>query len=109
MTATPNPAPVRIDRAHTDDALYRVAIRAFLHDQGTTDADIAVEVAWCLEPLTPLPANELDQLRRTVQLLITDPTANRRPFIRYLDSISQPDDTTDEDPEPEETHRSEQS
>lgn len=107
MTTTPRPAQGRIDRAHTEDALYRVAIRAFLHDPGTPDSDVAVEVAWCLEPVVALPANELDELRRTVELLITDPTANRRPFIRYLDRLGQSDGTTGEDREPGDTDRSE--
>jgi hypothetical protein len=109
MTTTPNPIPVSIDRAYTEDALYRVAIQAFLHDPGTPDSDVGVEVDWCLEPLAALPANELDELRRTVQLLITDPTANRHPFIRYLDRLSQPDASADEAHEPGAPDRSEPS
>ena len=109
MTTTPNSIPVIIDRAYTDDALYRVAIQAFLHDPGTSNSDVAVEVAWCLEPLAALPANELDELRRTVQLLITDPTANRRPFLRYLDRLSQPDASADQSYEPGDPDRSEPS
>ena len=83
-----------IDRAQTENVMRRVAISAFQYyptkhlDEPGYSVD--EDVIWCLEPLAALPATELDGLRATVELLITTPTANRRPFIRYLARLSEP-------------------
>ena len=83
-----------IDRAQTENVKRRVAISAFEY-YPTKHLDelgyrVEEDVDWCLEPLAGLPARELEALRATVELLITTPTANRRPFIRYLAALSCP-------------------
>lgn len=91
MTTTP-PTPAGIDRACTEDTLYRVAIAAFQYYPGKPWEEpgytVAEDVDWCLQPLAALPPALLQDLRPTLELLITTPTANRRPFIRYLDGLA---------------------
>lgn len=87
MTTTP-PA---IDRAEAEATLYRVAICAFTYhpDKPLEEPgyDVAEDIAWCLAPLAGLPTTQLDELRDTVRVLITTPTADRQAFIRDLGGL----------------------
>jgi len=82
---TPLPRRATIDRAATAEVLYRVAVSAFTYYPGKPwehdEYTVAEDVEWCL---APLPAAMRDDLAPTVELLITTPTANRRPFLRHL-------------------------
>ena len=82
-----------IDRSHTEKVLYRVAICAFTfypekpeHEPGY---DVEEDVAWCTVPLEKrLPRPDLEMFRNVIRMLITVPTADRRPFILNLSELS---------------------
>ncbi|WP_019180119.1 hypothetical protein [Microbacterium yannicii] len=92
MTTTPTGEPIMIDPAAADAARARTAVSAFEY-YPTKHLDepgyhLDEDVTWCLAPLTGLPAAEFDEMRATIQTLITTPTADRQAFIRRLAALS---------------------
>lgn len=92
MTTTPTGEPIMIDRAAAEAARWRTAVCAFEY-YPTKHVDepgyhLDEDITWCLAPLTGLPADEYDQMRATIQTLITTPTAGRQAFIRRLAALS---------------------
>ncbi|MDF2506225.1 MAG: hypothetical protein K0Q52_84 [Microbacterium sp.] len=70
-----------IDRNEAEAVLYRVATVAFSHEAvvGTLDRDaLHAEVAWCLEPLEGISADNLTWLRAAIAAAIVDPTSHRQ-------------------------------
>lgn len=94
---TPTGDQTMIDRADTEATLYRVAIAAFTYHPGKEHDEpgytVNEDIAWCLQPLTALPAETLHELRETVRTLITTPAADRQAFIRYLAALAESDAT----------------
>lgn len=84
---------ITIDRSRTEKVLYRVAICAFTYYPGKSDNepgyDVEEDVAWCVVPLEKrLPSPDLEVFRNVIRMLITEPTADRRPFILKLAELS---------------------
>lgn len=82
-----------IDRSHTEKVLYRVAICAFTYypekPEQEPGYDVEQDVAWCTEPLEKrLHWADLEMFRNVIRMLITVPTADRRPFIQKLAELS---------------------
>jgi hypothetical protein len=81
-----------IDRAHTETALYRVAVAAFTYYPGkeTDEPCYTVEedLDWCTAPLTALPPAQLAELRERAREAITDPLADRRAFLAALAALN---------------------
>lgn len=82
-----------IDRNHAEKVLYRVAICAFTYYPGKSERepgyDVEEDVAWCTVPLEKrLPEPDLQMFRSVIRMLITEPLADRRPFIQKLAEIS---------------------
>lgn len=82
-----------IDRADVEELIFRVAECAFRYHpaRSTTEPGYTVEedVAWCVKPLSGKEGVDAAALARTIQLLITDPTADRRAFIDEWESRAQ--------------------
>lgn len=82
-----------IDRNCTEKVLYRVAICAFMYYPGMPDAepgyDVEEDIAWCLAPLERrLPSGDIQMLSNVTRMIITEPLADRRPFITKLAEIA---------------------
>lgn len=82
-----------IDRIHTEKVLYRVSICAFTYypekPEQEPGYDVEEDVAWCTLPLEKrLSRPELEVFRNVIRMLITVPTADRRPFIVELSGLS---------------------
>jgi len=93
MTTTkPNEGRIMIDRADTEATLYRVAICAFTYYSGKPwdepGYSIEEDITWCTAPLAALPQAELVDLGASIRSLITDPSADRRPFIASLAQLA---------------------
>lgn len=78
-----------IDRSRTEKVLYRVAICAFTYHPGKQAAepgyDVEEDVAWCTVPLERrISEVDLRMLRNVIRMLITEPLADRRPFLAKL-------------------------
>lgn len=75
-----------IDRSDAEAAIYRTAVAAFSYyaDKHVAEPGYTLDedVDWCAEPLHELPADARAGLRDEIRALITDPTRDRRPFIR---------------------------
>ncbi|WJL97056.1 hypothetical protein QSU92_07795 [Microbacterium sp. ET2] len=82
-----------IDRADVEELIFRVAECAFRYhpSRSATEPGYTVEedVAWCVEPLSSKEGVDAEALARRIQLLITNPTADRRAFIEEWESRSQ--------------------
>lgn len=91
MTIT-NPVPT-IDRTHVEATLYRVAISAFTYypDKEAEEPGYAIDedLDWCLAPFAGLLAGRRNDLRTTIRMVITEPTANRREFIAVLAALAE--------------------
>ena len=84
---------IAIDRNHTEKVLQRVAICAFTYYAGKSNDepgyDVEEDVAWCTVPLERrLPSAELEVFRNVIRMLITEPLADRRPFIAKLAELA---------------------
>ena len=98
MTTTPRPAPAMmngttmIDRAETEDTLYRVAVSAFTYYPGKENAEpgyrVEEDIDWCAAPLRDLPAEQRDDIRERIRAMITDPRADRQDFITILGALA---------------------
>lgn len=82
-----------IDRSHTEKVLYRAAICAFTYypekPEQEPGYDLEEDVAWCAAPFEKrLPQPDLEVFRDVIRMLITVPTADRRPFIQKLAALS---------------------
>lgn len=74
-----------IDRAHVDDVIYRVAVSSFLYyptksidEPGYT---IDEDLDWCL---ARLPVEQRAEFRDRIRVLVSDPGADRRGFVRDI-------------------------
>lgn len=81
------------DRTFTEKVLYRVAVCAFMYYPGKPDAepgyDLEEDVAWCTGPLERrLPSGDLQMLRNVIRMLVTEPLADRQPFIAKLAELA---------------------
>ena len=98
MTNTSGPESVMmngttmIDRAHTEDTLYRVAVSAFTYYPGKETAEpgyrVQEDIDWCAQPLRDLPAEQRDEIRERIRIMITDPLADRQGFITVLSALA---------------------
>lgn len=81
-----------IDRAHTEDALFRVSVSALRYYPGKPNVEpgytLNEDVEWCLEPLAELPVSVVAELRRTIGLAIIDPTGFREALQEDLNSLA---------------------
>lgn len=82
-----------IDFNRAEKVLYRVAICAFTYYPGKRDRepgyDVEEDVAWCTVPLEKrLAGADLQMFRNVIRMLITEPLADRRPFIQKLAELS---------------------
>lgn len=98
MNTTDRPEPAMmngttmIDRAHTEETLYRVAVSAFTYYPGKETAEpgyrVQEDIDWCAQPLRDLPADQQDEIREWIRIMITDPLADRQGFITVLSALA---------------------
>ena len=82
-----------IDRADTDQVIYRVSVAAFAFypDKAEQEAGYTVEedVDWAVEPLLTLDASTIINLRVRVREAIVDAgMIDRQAFIRYVKGLA---------------------
>lgn len=81
-----------LDRSQVDAVIYRVAVAGFTYYPDKTVAEpgytVDEDLDWCMRPLRHLPEEDRAELRRRILELITEPSADRQAFIRYLKSFA---------------------
>ncbi len=81
-----------IDRAHTEDTLFRTAVSALRYYPGRPNVEegytLSEDVDWCVTPLRGLPDSVIAQIRHLVGQVIVDPTGNRQELRENLDDIA---------------------
>ena len=81
-----------IDRTNVEATITRVAVAAFTYypERATEEPGYTLgeDVAWCIKPLVGLQGPERGAWRLRIAGLITDPTADRRAFIRDITSLT---------------------
>lgn len=90
---SPTSAVPAIDRTDVEATLYRVAVSAFTYYPDKEAAEsgytLGEDVDWCLAPLAGLAAGRRGQLRATIRVMVTEPTANRLEFIAVLAALAE--------------------
>lgn len=81
-----------IDRAHTEDTLFRTAVSALRYYPGRPNVEkgyaLSEDVDWCMTPLLGLSDSRMSQIRHLVGQVIIDPTGNRQELREQLDDIA---------------------
>lgn len=82
----------RIDQRQADEVVYRVAYAAFTYYPEKPDVEpgyhVDEDVDWAVEPVRALEPLRLAALRDRVREVISNPTADRRAFIRYTSALA---------------------
>lgn len=75
-----------------DDLLQRTALASLFYypEIAIDDADYDLEkdVAYCLEPMSGLDADDLEDLRAAVGHVITNPSAHRAELIEFVIALA---------------------
>lgn len=81
-----------LDRAEAEAVIYRTAVAAFswypTKHQEEPGYSIQEDIDWCVEPLGDLFLPHRRGLSDRIRQLITDPTADRRSFVRDLMALT---------------------
>lgn len=81
-----------IDRANTEDTLFRTAVSALRYYPGRPNVEeeytLSEDVDWCMTPLLGLPDSLMSQIRHLVGQVIIDPTGYRQELREQLDDIA---------------------
>lgn len=77
-----------IDRADTEETLYRAAVAALtFYDGRSVDEPsytIDEDLDWCMQPIVDVEEPERSVLRGILRATIIDPTSARQALIRHL-------------------------
>ncbi|TFD44807.1 hypothetical protein E3T55_19790 [Cryobacterium frigoriphilum] len=83
-----------IPQDQLDDLLSRTALAAlFYYPEITVDDDdynLQNDITYCLEPVTPIAAEDAERLRVAVGHVITNPTAHRAKLLALAIELAPP-------------------